>query len=185
MFTARKVAQMAAVFARHQGGNINVLKLMKLLYLADREAMRRYGLPISFDSIVGMPHGPVLSQTLNLVNGSANPKQAALWEEWMSDRDNHDLCVRRNFERNDLDELSDSDIDVLDTVWAQFGKMDKWAIRDYTHDHCPEWKDPQGSVLQISDEAVLLAVGKDPAEAESLARDIQAQRDLDSVFAKL
>jgi len=49
---------------------MNYLKLMKLLYLADRESMRRNGRPISGDRYVSMDHGPVLSQTLNLINGA-------------------------------------------------------------------------------------------------------------------
>lgn len=185
MFTARKVAQMAAVFAGHQGGTINVLKLMKLLYLADREALNRYGFPITFDNMVAMPHGPVLSRTLNLFDGGADAESTSSWEEWISDRDNHDVSVRRTFERKDLDQLSDSDLEVIESVWGAFGKMNKWAIRDYTHEHCAEWKDPKGSAFPIHDRDVLIALGKNPDEATLLAEEIQAQRELDSVFADL
>jgi len=41
MFNQRKVAQMAAFLLRRRGC-MNYLKLMKLLYLADRESMKRY-----------------------------------------------------------------------------------------------------------------------------------------------
>ena len=70
MFTTRKVAQMAAYFAECSGGTINILKLIKLMYLADRESMHRHGTPISFDRFVSMDHGPVPSQSLNLSHSS-------------------------------------------------------------------------------------------------------------------
>lgn len=69
MFNERKVAQMAAFLLGKGGDRMPHLKLMKLLYLSDREAMERYGFPISGDCIVAMPHGPVLSMTLNLMDG--------------------------------------------------------------------------------------------------------------------
>jgi len=93
MFAARKVGQMAAYFADRQGGKINILKLMKLLYLADRESMARHDEPISFDRFVSMDQGPVLSRTYDLINGSYPQRIAADWDEWISDRENHEAQV--------------------------------------------------------------------------------------------
>jgi uncharacterized phage-associated protein len=71
MFNERKVAQMAAFFlGQVQGGRMSHLKLMKLLYLAEREALRSLGLHLTGDHLVSMPHGPVLSMTLNLMDGN-------------------------------------------------------------------------------------------------------------------
>ena len=50
MNTTAKISQMAAFFTQQQGGVINVMKLIKLMYLSDRESMRLYGEPISFDA---------------------------------------------------------------------------------------------------------------------------------------
>lgn len=184
MFTARKVAQMAAVFAKAQGGTINVLKLVKLLYLADRESLDRYGMPISFDAVVAMPHGPVLSTTLDLINGFVDGPKGAQWEEWISDREDHNVTLRREFSRENLDELSDIDLDVINDVNAQFGKWDQWTLRDYTHD-LKEWRDPNGSRVAISDQEILTALGRDIKEAAALAQEIQTQRDLDRVLSSL
>ncbi len=46
---------------------MSYMKLIKLLYLADREALARWGRPITTDSYVSMKHGPVLSEVLNLI----------------------------------------------------------------------------------------------------------------------
>ena len=77
MFNERKAAQMAAFFlGQLLDRKMPHLKLMKLLYLSDREAVRAFGWPISGDRLVSMPHGPVLSQTLNLMDGFTRPMQA-------------------------------------------------------------------------------------------------------------
>lgn len=184
MFNDRKVAQMAAFLLGKGGTRMAHLKLMKLLYLADREAMSQYGAPISGDRIVAMPHGPVLSMTLNLMDGDVESSPDG-WDSLISDKENHELSLKRPVTCDDLDELSQADIGVLETVWRQFGHMDKWTIRDYTHDHCPEWTDPNGSSLPISYESVFRALGRSKDVAAELSAHIEAERSLDKIFASL
>ena len=58
MFNERKVAQMAAFFlGRSPACRMSDFKLMKLLYLSDRQAMREFGRPISGDRLVRMTAG--------------------------------------------------------------------------------------------------------------------------------
>lgn len=100
MFNERKVAQMAAYLLKKRGGCMSHLKLMKLLYLADREAMDRYGAPMSGDRVVSMPQGPVLSMTLNLVDGDIESSPNG-WDGWVSDKANNEVALCRNFEDTD------------------------------------------------------------------------------------
>lgn len=185
MFTTRKVGQMAAYLADRQGGRINILKLMKLLYLADRESFARHGVPISYDRFVSMDQGPVLSQTLDLINGTYPGEISADWDEWISDRENHMVVCNRRVDRQGLDQLSDADLAVLDTVWRQFGHMNQWELRDYTHQHLPEWDNPHGSSIPINERDILRAVGVDDSEIERLVEAVQTERELDRVFARL
>ena len=186
MFTARKIAQMSAFFAAKQGDTIKTLKLVKLLYLADRESMIRYGMPISFDYAYSMDNGPMLSGALDFVNGFVEDRSAtAKWEEWISNRDNHQVSLNRRFGRNDLDELSEADLDVLETIWKQFGHLDQWQLVKYTHEHCPEWKDPGGSAVPISETDIFLATGSSSQEAAELSENIKVQRKLDQILSRL
>lgn len=184
MFNERKVAQMAAYLISKGGERMSHLKLMKLLYLADREAMSQYGIPLSGDRIVSMPHGPVLSMTLNLMDGDTESTENG-WEAWISDKENHELSTVRPVARNDLNELSAADVDVLDIVWTKFGGMTKYQIRDFTHQHCPEWKDPHGSSFPIEYEDVFVALGRTHDQAIELAANIEAERSVDRLFASL
>ena len=69
LFNEKRTAQAAAFMLHSAGGRLPLLKLMKLLYLAERESLRLFGEPISGDKLVSMPHGPVLSKTLDMMNG--------------------------------------------------------------------------------------------------------------------
>lgn len=182
MFNERKVAQMAAYFLAQEGGNMPILKLMKLLYLADRESLDRYEFPISGDYVVAMPHGPVLSTTLNYVDGMMESAEGG-WETWISDRENHQVRLRQDVSRAALDELSDAELDVLEAVWGRFGPMGKWAIRDYTHEHCPEWKDPAGTSKPISYREIFKALGRNDQQAGLLADRLEQENNLHRIFA--
>ncbi|MDR3517826.1 MAG: Panacea domain-containing protein [Azospirillaceae bacterium] len=182
MFDDRKAGQVAAFFVNAGGGQLDVLKLVKLIYLADREFMNRCGLPIIFDRLVAMPHGPVNSRTYECIQGAVHCDG---WEEWIADRQGHAVTLRKQVSREALDELSNAEIETLQSVWQQFGAMGKWEIRDWTHDHCAEWHDPDGSSRPIPYADVFRALGRDDATAEESAEGIEAFRRIDRLFASL
>ena len=184
MFSQRKVAQMAAHLLDRGRGRMNYLKLMKLLYLADRESMKRHGQPISGDRYVSMDHGPVLSQTLNLINGAVRPQERG-WNHWIADKAGYEVSLRRKAPRDALDELSDADLDVLDAIYAKFRRMDQWKLRDYTHRYCPEWTDPEGSSVPIEYVDIFRALGRTSAEAKKLAARIEQEHRIDRIFETL
>lgn len=185
MFNERKTAQMAAFFLGHAPEKkMAHLKLMKLLYLAEREAVRSFGWPMAGDRLVSMQHGPVLSKTLNLMDGDTE-SQAGGWEDWISDKENHEVALRHSHEVSRLDELAPAEISVLQSVWAAFGGMDKWAIRDWTHKHCAEWKDPNGSSFPIQYETLARALGFDESTAKELAAQIQSEQEVDRLLAAI
>ncbi len=180
----RKVSQMAAYFLYKRGGCMSHLKLMKLLYLADRESLRLHGLSMTDDCLVSMPHGPVLSMTLNLMDDDVESEPNG-WEDLITAKENHELSLKTELQLDALDELSKADTDVLESIWNQFGSMSRWEIRDYTHQHCKEWEDPHGSLRSISFEKLFQSLGRSADEAKRLADHIEEQQHIDELFAAL
>lgn len=176
MFDERKAAQAAAYLLSKSNGRMPVLKLMKLLYLADRRSVELYGDQITCDFMVSMPHGPVLSRTLDLISGAADSIDAG-WDHWIRDRQDHCVSLRREAGRDSLEDLSDADVEVLDEVWARFGHMTKYQLRDWTHDkrNCPEWNDPAGSSRPIEYESLLAALAKPEHERAVLVERREAK----------
>ena len=176
----RKAAQVAAFFALKQGGEINVLKLTKLIYLADRRFMQKFDAPLLGDELVSMDHGPVNSMTYDCINGSQADR--ADWNQFITDRLAYSIGVASpavTIAR--LDELSRADTEVLEETWASFGHMTKYEIRDYTHRNCPEWEDPHGSSTPIPYERVFKYLAK--SDAAELAENVQQERALSRALA--
>jgi len=160
-FNTRKAAQVAAFFCEKQGGDIPVLKLVKLIYLADRHFMSECGFPITNDQHVSMQHGPVNSITYDLIGGGV---EVGDWSDLISDREGHVVGLARDLTDDDKDELSDAELDALEAVWNDFGSMTKYAIRDWTHKNCTEWEDTNGSSIPIPLERTLRFLDVDEAE---------------------
>lgn len=174
LFNERRTAQAAAFLLHRAGGVLPLIKLMKLMYLAERRSYERFGEPLSGDKLVSMDHGPVLSRTYNHMKGAALACEGG-WDTWVSDRAGHDVALRdpsmvRSPEQ-DLIELSESDLEVLADVWSEFGHWNKWKLVEYTHAHCPEWEDPEGSSLPIPLSSLFKALGY----ADDAAKELEGR----------
>jgi uncharacterized phage-associated protein len=187
IYDEKKAAQVAAFFLFKAQGRLPVLKLVKLLYLAERHSYEKFGEPIIGDKLVSMQHGPVLSQTLDRINGLTESVEGG-WETWIADREGHDVALRDlsviRSARQDLLELSDADLEVLEEIWGQFGHMNKYQIRNYTHDHCPEWEDPNGSSIPIQLDRLFQVLQYQPDEARNLRERLQQQGYIEEAFSR-
>lgn len=186
-FNERKVAQMAAFFLQRNGGSLSILKLMKLLYLADRKALDIYEEPISGDRMVSMPHGPVLSKTLELMNGAGFSADQG-WDSWVADRADRMLSLKEchlSAHELDLPALSESELEVLSETQAEYGDKEAWVLRNFTHDKCAEWEDPNGSSRPISYESVFRALGRDAESAKSAQQRIDSFNSTDELFSRI
>jgi uncharacterized phage-associated protein len=172
-FREDKAAQAAAMFLKLRGGTMSYLKLMKLLYLAEREAFLRLGRPIMFDGCVSMDHGPVLSGTLNLINGAARTSGA--WEMAISIPSQHEVSL--NVDPGN-DKLSEAEDQIIKEVFDQHGAKSRWELCDFTHT-LSEWQNPKGSSIRIDYREILRAGGKTEGEIESIMDDIEGLAMLD------
>src|SRR2546423_8695335 len=59
------------------------LRLVTLLYIADREMLAEHLFLITCDQPVATKKGPVLSQTLDLIRGSADPAALREWQAYL------------------------------------------------------------------------------------------------------
>jgi uncharacterized phage-associated protein len=172
-YDVRKAAHVSAFFALKQGGAINVLKLSKLLYLAERDFIERYDAPMFYDDLASLPDGPVTSITLNLINGDLEHEE---WSKIVGPRSGYNIPAQQNVTFKHLDELSRADLAILDSLWERFGSWDRYKLRDWTHDpkNIPEWKNPMGSSLPIHHEELFGFLKKERVAV--LVEDIKERR---------
>ncbi len=169
-FRADKTTQAASLLLKLRTEKMSYMKLVKLLYLADREALKRWGRPISYDSYVSMDHGLVLSRTLNLINASDRSEAQQYWSKFISPPfGDHEI---QSIKDPGTENLSESEEELLNEIFTEFGKMSRWEIVDYVHT-LPEWIDPKGSAIPIQYEDVLTGGGKTEAETASIKNEIE------------
>ena len=186
LFNERKAAQTAAWLLFRAGGTMPLLKLMKLMYLAERRALELHGEPLIGDRLVSMQHGPVLSRTYNHINGALLSAEDG-WESWIADRSGHMLALRDparlQSPETQLLALSDSDAEILDEMWEQFGHLDHRQLVEYTHANCPERRDPGESMIPIDMRDLFLAFGLDNETASAAAARQEEHNAINAAFA--
>ena len=170
VFNEKKAAQTAAYLLQRCGGEMKYLKLIKILYLADRESLLKTGHPITGDRHVSMDNGPVLSRVLNLIR--EEPSEAnSPWYDYISTPESWSVGLKDK--DPNFDELSRYEMAILDGLLEKYKNMDAFVLADLTHEICPEWNDPQGSVLPINPEDILRAEGKSEADIEQIGKEAQ------------
>ena len=158
---------------------MSCLKLIKLLYLADREALLRWGRPITTDRYFSMERGLVLSRVLDLVTDGEDPGAPCIWASHISAPENYEVQLKSD---PGQDELSDAELALLDEVFRQHGSKTRWELVDLTH-KLPEWKDPQGSAVPITYRDILKAAGKTELEISSIEDELEGVALADIFFS--
>ena len=186
-YEARRAAETIAYLLLKNGKrSMDKLKLIKLVYLADRESLRRIGHPIQSEARCSLPHGPVNSLTLDCLNGKfPSASDATGWAEILTPPDGHKVGLAdKTITPDDLGELSRSDMEVLDSIWGKFGKMSSTDLVDWTHDpkNVPEWEDPGRSSKPITLLSILKAVDfENPEEHLEFLQECEA---IDDIFVR-
>jgi uncharacterized phage-associated protein len=177
-FNEAKTTQIAALFIKKHGGVLNYTKLIKLLYLTDREAFLLWERPLTGDSYVSMPNGPVLSKTYDLINYEEDPENKSYWYNFISKR-SYDVSLIKDPE---IDELSKREIDLIEKIYQQYKDKNWKQMIDYCHENLPEWHDPGNTSIRIRIEEILTVLGKSEREIETINEDAADLRYLDFVL---
>jgi uncharacterized phage-associated protein len=138
-FNYKKAVQALNLLARWSGGGLNKMKALKLIWLADRFHLRKYGRPIIQDYYVAMENGPVASATRDILQRNKfGVKQDVLKyaDDFISESGSYDF---KSVNEPNVKVFSKSDLECLKSVFDTYGHLSKYDLRDLTHKF-PEWK---------------------------------------------
>lgn len=119
---ARNVTQW--LLKRHV--QLDHIKVLKLVVLADLEHLARYGRPIVGGPYFALEHGPVASELYDDLKLGAS---GGLGTEAIS----VGSYVVRSLAELDEDYLSESDLEVLSEIEAKYGAWDSYRLSKLTH----------------------------------------------------
>lgn len=178
-YCEERAAQAAARLLKRRGGRMSYLKLLKLLYLADRKALVELGQPITCDLFVSMDKGPVLSRTYDLIREEPTPfDEPSYWRQLISPPADFDVRLLTTDAPNDY--LSTAHEEILDATFAEFGHWNRWDIVQYTHG-LPEFQDPQGSSIPIDLRTILLSEGLTERDADAVMGALDADARMEQL----
>jgi uncharacterized phage-associated protein len=173
-FDEVKATQVAARFLQRSGGAMQHLALIKLLYKADREALRRWGVPVTTARHVSMKLGPVVSEIYDLIKASGNPDaHPSFWGAYIKRQSAYDVALSQDPGGS---ELSRAEEKLIDEIFEVDGQKDGFTLAEETHRIFPEWKDPGSSSYPIELSDILDAIGASEDEKINTAKAISAQR---------
>jgi len=174
-----KATQDAAAFLKLNNGKMNYMKLIKLLYLADREALRQWGRPLTGDCYFSMKNGPILSNVLNNISHGKEPKMRSYWHEHISHPSSYNVSLKRD---PGVDELSRRELDLIASIDKEYKPYDEWQMVDICHKILPEWEDPGRTSIPIRVEDILRVVHRTEREIAVIEEETTSIQYCDSIF---
>lgn len=145
------------------------LRLLKLLYMADREALAKRGIPIVGGRVAALDNGPLHCTIYDLIKGEH--EDAETWATYFK----NEGYVVVALDEPHRGELSPFEIRILTSMSEQHRTLDTWEVVEETH-RFPEWKEAHtpGSSRTIPAEKILEAVGAPPEAIAAVIEEAEA-----------
>ena len=125
-YNRKKAINVLLWFLNKHSGKLNKVKLVKLVFFADRGHLAKYGRPIVGGEYYALAYGPICSELLNDINESDSDVTLPF------KNDSYDVCSLENHVNEDI--LSESDIEVLEAIEKEYGIQDPFKLSDLTHE---------------------------------------------------
>jgi len=183
-FDVNKAAQLVFFFLkksteRHM--NITKLRLVKWLYLCERASYEEFGEPLTGDKLGALRHGPVLSETLALIEGTSRAFPGNPWENIIKvnrEPKHQYVSLPKNCKYQsiqDLDRFSDAELELIESIWEKYNGWSAKSLERHLHDSkfFPEWRWKEGDGTNWIDiETILKVVGFDETAIEPMVKNI-------------
>ena len=179
-FREDKATQAACILIEKEGGAIAYMKLIKLMYVADRKRILERGRSITFDAYSSLNYGPIPSRTYELITVGTAPSVTSIWNQYISAPSTYKVRIKG--EDCPIRSLSEAEIDTLNQVYDDLGHLDQWELVDWSHKNLEEWKDPEGSSIPIEYHDILIRGGKTAVEAHKIGEELKALAQADQCF---
>jgi uncharacterized phage-associated protein len=176
-FNPLKSAQAAAYILKRHGTSMSKYILLKMLYLADREALKRWNTPITGDEPHSMEYGPVPSRIYDLTKDGI--RFADVWSPIIQTQSKTSVALKSDPGR---DELSDEEIELIEEIYQSFKGYSFEKMKNFCH-KLPEYDESVGKGSRpIKFETLLSFLGKKQSEIKRIAESEREVRMLKNAF---
>ena len=176
-FGTRKIVEAVAVLLQSAPNRrMGVLRLLKLLYIADRESLREVRRPIVGTELAAMRWGPLHGKIYDLTKGSQHREET--WDNFIGKRGRDIVLMGEPGCRT----LSRYEMDKLKETAKKYRNTSDGELSVITHQF-PEWvkNDPGNSSKPIPMHDVLEAVGL-ASEEKDILKDAKRVATFNRLF---
>lgn len=184
-FHPEKAVQAAALLLKlrkniHRQQTMKYLGLLKMLYIADRIALKSMDQPITGGCYFSVKYGLVITEVYNLIKGNNFDNALPLWSKYISTHSNYKIALIAD---PGNEELCEEEEDILREVYAKFGHLDPFDVAKWTH-FLPEWRepDPIDSRVKIEVKELLRYLNKSEEEISFIRQETLREAYLDEVL---
>ena len=174
-----KAAQTTGLLLKLNGGKENLLKLIKLLYAIERESINRQLSPFTYDKLVSMPHGQVVSNTYDNIKSSP----VGIWGDCFKTTTEGREKTVHLLKECGTNKLSKANIALIKEIYQR--NVDK-SPEDLECEHhnpkiTPEYINPHGSSIKTNYTSLLKFLGKTQIEIENFNADLKEMAFINSL----
>jgi hypothetical protein len=179
VFDEKKATDAAAYLLSLNNNRLPYMKLMKLLYIADRVSLSEYHYSITTDSYYSMKFGPVVSGIYDCIRHWNDLPDDSPWKRTIYINKERYEAVLTD-ENNPFDMLSEEEKDILRDANNGHDSENQFELSQFTHSF-PEWKDPGNSRIPLSIEEIINATVKDEKEKKEALSDLDLTAELQRI----
>ena len=147
LFQENKAIEAMSYLLSLNGGSMNYMVAIKLLYLADREMLANGHISITTDSYSAGTGGPVLRNILVRIKEGES-------KEWNDRIDLNGPCVELVSPFEEYKEISEQEREVIARIYREFGYYKRIELLEYCQG-LKEWHDPHGCFVPIGIDSIL------------------------------
>lgn len=177
--SGKAIQAIGVILRNHPFDLSGKLRILKLLYIADREAIQETGRPILGCKSVAMDHGPLHSAVKKLIDGEH------LDEPRFSERfDKYGYMLQMSSDPG-VGELSTYEIEKLQEVCDRYAALGDWELAHGITHQFAEWKAHyrEGTSTEIPLESIIDAVGRSD-DKEEILHDLAREINSDCLFGE-
>jgi hypothetical protein len=175
-FDVSKIIQIVDFLVARNSFSLNYTKMIKLLYIADKQALAQHDIVITGDRYFSMKNGPVLSGVLDLIDGEFHDAESQeLWNNHFNTL-GHDV-VSKTKKPLEYDKLTPFEESLLAEIDNKYKHYDYGRMINLTHDKKKfaevRWQEAEkmGTSLHLGIEDILKQLGRTDEEIVELEKE--------------
>jgi len=150
-FNYKKSVQALNYLAVLEGGAINYMKALKLIWLSDRYHLRNHGRTITGDKYFALKNGPVASFTKDIIIKKHITEEQSEYSATFVRVNGYALST---ISAPNINVFSQKELEVINTVYESYKNMTEFEISEFSHNF-PEWKQYEEKIKRTGSSYVI------------------------------